>query len=86
MEIENNIHEYISHEERMYIKNHLKTIEHKYKNKKNLVSVFHPCGGSIFAVYGFLKNKAVARFFDSEEEAIKAWFELQDYQEKMQKE
>jgi len=37
-------------------------------------------------VFGWLKDKWVVRVFDDDEEAVKAWMELEEYQEKFNKE
>jgi len=36
-------------------------------------------------VFGWLKNKWVVRVFDSDEEAVKAWMKLEEYQKKLNK-
>jgi len=64
------------------IKNDLNKISKNYGYKKNLVSVSYPIN-DIIAVYGFIKNNPVVKFFDNIEEADNSWFELQDLQEKL---
>jgi len=36
-------------------------------------------------VFGWLVNKYAVKVFDSDEEAIQAWLELEEYQEKYNK-